>query len=55
MNTELLFLFLILLLGIVLCSFLGGNCGKEGLENNNIIYITLPARGTKNRTLPGKR
>ena len=29
MNTEALFLFLILLLGLVLCSFLGGNCGKE--------------------------
>ena len=39
MNTELLFLFLILLLGLVLCSFLGGNCGKEGLENNTTIYI----------------
>jgi hypothetical protein len=31
MNTEALFLFLILLLGLVLCSFLGGNCGKEGM------------------------
>jgi hypothetical protein len=30
MNTEALFLFLILLLGLVLCSFLGGNCGNEG-------------------------
>jgi len=40
MNTEALFLFLILLLGLVLCSFLGGNCGnKEGLiNNNNVIY-----------------
>ena len=35
MNTEALFLFLILLLGLVLCSFLGGNCGKEGLVNNS--------------------
>jgi hypothetical protein len=35
MNTEALFLFLILLLGLLLCSFLGGNCGKEGLQNNN--------------------
>ena len=34
MNTEALFLFLILLLGLVLCSFLGGNCGKEGLTGN---------------------
>jgi hypothetical protein len=38
MNTEALFLFLILLLGLVLCSFLGGNCNREGLENKNIIY-----------------
>ena len=30
MNTEALILFLILLLGLVLCSFLGGNCGTEG-------------------------
>jgi len=34
MNTEALFLFLILLLGLLLCSFLGGNCGKEGLTGN---------------------
>jgi len=32
MNTEALFLFLILLLGLVLCSFLGGNCEKEGFS-----------------------
>ena len=33
MNTEALFLFLILLLGLVLCSFLGGNCSnKEGFD-----------------------
>jgi hypothetical protein len=35
MNTEALFLFLILLLGLVLCSFLGGNCGREGFSENN--------------------
>jgi hypothetical protein len=35
MNTESLFLFLILLLGLVLCSFLGGNCNKEGFHSNN--------------------
>jgi len=34
MNTEALFLFLILLLGLVLCSFLGGICNREGLTNN---------------------
>ena len=33
MNNEALFLFLILLLGLVLCSFLGGNCGKEGFDS----------------------
>ena len=38
MNTEALFLFLILLLGLVLCSFLGGNCNREGLKNKNIVY-----------------
>ena len=31
---DALFLFLILLLGLVLCSFLGGNCGKEGMTTN---------------------
>jgi len=42
MNTEALFLFLILLLGLILCSFLGGNCGKENFtgqfakEDNNM-------------------
>ena len=35
MNTEALFLFLILLLGLVLCSFLGGTCNKEGMTNQN--------------------
>ena len=34
MNFEALFLFLILLLGLVLCSFLGGNCQKEGMTGN---------------------
>ena len=32
MNSEALFLFLVLLLGLVLCSFLGGNCYKEGFN-----------------------
>ena len=40
MNTEALFLFLILLLGLVLCSFLGGNCGKEGFDSNSPITLT---------------
>jgi hypothetical protein len=33
MNTQALFVFVILLLGLMLCSFLGGNCGSEGFEN----------------------
>jgi len=36
MNTEALFLFLILLLGLVICSFLGGNCGYEGFEQGQV-------------------
>lgn len=35
MNTQILFLFLILLLGLLFCSILGGNCGKEGFEPKN--------------------
>jgi hypothetical protein len=39
MNTQALFLFLILLVGLVLCSFLGGsNCSKEGYTNSNNNY-----------------
>lgn len=33
MNTEALILFLIILLGLVLCSFLGGNCNTEGFQD----------------------
>ena len=43
MNTDALFLFLILLLGLVLCSFLGGNCGQEGFK---IKYTADPSGGT---------
>jgi len=35
MNVEALFLFLILLLSLVLCSFLGGNCNRESFSTNN--------------------
>jgi len=45
MNTDALFLFLILLLGLVLCSFLGGNCGYEGFD---IKVQTDPSGGTIN-------
>ena len=34
MKTEALFLLLILILGLFLCSFLGGNCGKESFTSN---------------------
>jgi len=33
MKTEALFLLLILILGLFLCSFLGGNCGKESFTS----------------------
>ena len=36
MNNEALFLFLILLLGLVLCSFLGGKGCMEGFENDYV-------------------
>ena len=44
MNTEALFLFLILLLGLVLCSFLGGYCGQEGFsgEFSGTISVDQP-------------
>lgn len=35
MNNQALIVFVILLLGLLLCSFLGGNCNVEGMENNN--------------------
>jgi hypothetical protein len=41
MNSDALFLFLILLLGLVLCSFLGGYCGYEGFD----IKVTKDASG----------
>jgi len=55
MNTEALFLFLILLLGLILCSFLGGNCGKEGFitssstftsQSGGTIVVTTGSNGT---------
>lgn len=38
MKGELLIIFVILLLALILCSFLGGNCGKEGMENGQTYY-----------------
>jgi hypothetical protein len=48
MNTEALFLFLILLLGLVLCSFLGGNCGNEGFTGNFSGTFTTKQTDNKN-------
>ena len=38
MKGELLILFVILLLGLILCSFLGGSGCKEGMENSQVYY-----------------
>jgi hypothetical protein len=38
MKGELLILFIILLLGLILCSFLGGRGNIEGMENGQIYY-----------------
>ena len=38
MNGELLILFVILLLGLILCSFLGGRGCIEGMENTTVYY-----------------
>ena len=48
MNTEALFLFLILLLGLVLCSFLGGNCGNEGFTGDFSGTFTTKQTDNKN-------
>jgi hypothetical protein len=45
MNSA-LFLFLILLLGLVLCSFLGGNCNREGLEVDDKTQTGVSGAGT---------
>jgi hypothetical protein len=49
MKTEALFLFLIILLGLILCSFLGGKYNKEGMtSHSNIMYakFTTSTPGT---------
>jgi hypothetical protein len=48
MNTEALFLFLILLLGLVLCSFLGGNCNKESFTGSFNGNFTVNPEDVKN-------
>jgi hypothetical protein len=47
MNTEALFLFLILLLGLLLCSFLGGNCGREGFSGKFSGTFNLDGNGVQ--------
>lgn len=47
MNTEALFLFLILLLGLVLCSFLGGENIQEGFDYNDV--KAMPASSNKHK------
>jgi hypothetical protein len=49
MNTDALFLFLILLLGLVLCSFLGGNCGYEGFDTNKLQTYSGTSDGSGNQ------
>jgi hypothetical protein len=49
MNAEALFLFLILLLGLVLCSFLGGNCGNEGFSGEFSGTITTKQTDNNNK------
>lgn len=38
MNGELLIVFIILLLGLIICSFLGGKCCIEGMESGSVYY-----------------
>jgi hypothetical protein len=49
MNTEALFLFLILLLGLLLCSFLGGNCGSEGFTGDFSGTFTTKQTGANSK------
>ena len=52
MNFEALFLFLILLLGLVLCSFLGGNCNSyEGFTQNSQTSDTKDSSGNLMKAL----
>ena len=55
-NGKILLLFLILLLGLILCSFLGGRgCNREGFSSNDVtavktdtgIMLTFPDGTTK--------
>lgn len=46
MKGELLILFVILLLGLILCSFLGGNSCIEGMENNSSNQVYYGPNGS---------
>ena len=46
MKGELLILFVILLLGLILCSFLGGNGCLEGMENNSSSQVFYGPNGS---------
>jgi len=48
MNTEALFLFLILLLGLLLCSFLGGNCNRESFTGDLNDKLHVNTKDVKN-------
>ena len=54
MNTEALFIFLILLLGLVLCSFLGGENIQEGFEHNDNQMKSLQASSNNNNNNQNK-
>ena len=52
MKVEALFLFLILLLGLVLCSFLGGNCNShEGFTQSGKTGVSGAGTGVFPNTL----
>lgn len=46
MNLTKVHLFVMLLLALVLCSFLGGSCGDAGLEGFNMPSDSTPYKGT---------
>jgi hypothetical protein len=50
MKFEALFLFLILLLGLVLCSFLGGNCSRENFTGTFDIELNKQNQPTSSNS-----
>lgn len=51
-KTEALFLFLILLLGLALCSFLGGHCGREGMTGQFTANVKITPSGGSGASTP---